>query len=223
MRTYIQLRQGNQEALPAALKHDDVRYPDELVRFFLNEFTVPGQVVFDPFAGFGTTLLIADQMGRQGFGLEFDKDRCAYAQSKIANPDNLIHGDARQLSKFSWPPIDFSITSPPFMNKFDHRQNPLTGYSTQDADYAQYLRELQAIYRQLATLIKPAARVVVEASNLKTGGGVTPLAWDIARVVGEVLQFDGEIVACWDTYGYGYDHSYCLLFSPASSGFASVG
>jgi len=29
-----------------------------------------------------------------------------------------------------------------------------------------------------------------------------------------VLPFAGEIAVRWEpTYGYGYDHSYCLLFS----------
>jgi hypothetical protein len=42
---------------------------------------------------------------------------------------------------------------------------------------------------------------------------VTPLAWDVAAAVSQVLRFEGEIVVCWDHYGYGYDHSYCLVFS----------
>ena len=26
-------------------------------------------------------------------------------------------------------------------------------------------------------------------------------------------QTESELVVCWDEYGYGYDHSYCLIFS----------
>lgn len=57
----------------------------------------------------------------------------------------------------------------------------------------------------------------MEVANLRDAGGrgpVTPLAWDVARAVGEVLRFEGEVVVEWEpTYGYGYDHSYCLVFS----------
>jgi len=43
---------------------------------------------------------------------------------------------------------------------------------------------------------------------------MTPLAWDIAREVSNVLNFLGEIVISWEpTYAYGYDHSYALIFS----------
>jgi hypothetical protein len=60
--------------------------------------------------------------------------------------------------------------------------------------------------------MKPNARVVLEVSNLQGPTGVTTLAWDVARSIGEVLHFEGEVVVGWDSYGYGYDHSYCLIF-----------
>jgi hypothetical protein len=27
------------------------------------------------------------------------------------------------------------------------------------------------------------------------------------------MQFEGEVVVAWDRNTYGYDHSYCLVFS----------
>ncbi len=65
----------------------------------------------------------------------------------------------------------------------------------------------------MAQLMKDHAHVVIEVANLKAPDGVTRLAWDIADVVSEVLHFEGEVVIGWDTYGYGYDHSYCLVFT----------
>jgi hypothetical protein len=47
-------------------------------------------------------------------------------------------------------------------------------------------------------------------------GRFTPLAWDVAGAVSGALPLAGELVVHWQpTYGYGYDHSYCLLFAPA--------
>ena len=60
--------------------------------------------------------------------------------------------------------------------------------------------------------LKPNGRVVIEVSNLKKHGIVTTLAWDIGKVVSDIFPFEGEIVVGWDRYGYGYDHSYCLVF-----------
>ncbi len=79
--------------------------------------------------------------------------------------------------------------------------------------YAAYLQDIRSIYGQLRRLMKPAGRVVIEIANLKLDGQVTTLAWDVAQEVSKVLHFEGEVVVCWDRYGYGYDHSYCLVYS----------
>ncbi len=91
-------------------------------------------------------------------------------------------------------------------------EDPLAAYSLPGQGYAAYLGGLHAIYAQLAAVLKPGARAVIEVANLKRAGTVTTLAWDIARAVSAVLQFEGEVVVGWDQYGYGYDHSYCLVF-----------
>lgn len=106
-----------------------------------------------------------------------------------------------------------SLTSPPYMNKFDHAQNPFTNYSTKGNGYEAYLEDLQKIYRQIVALMKPEAKIIVEVSNVKTKEGVTPLAWDVGETLSSILKFEGETVICWDNYGLGYDHSYCLIFS----------
>jgi len=126
--------------------------------------------------------------------------------------DALLHGDSRRLSAYDLLHVDFSITSPPYMSRGDP-ENPFTNYSTPGAGYDAYLADLRDIYRQLGVLLTDSAMAVVEVSNLKGPDGVTTLAWDIARAIGEVLRFEGEVVVGWEpTYGYGYDHSYCLLF-----------
>ena len=77
------------------------------------------------------------------------------------------------------------------------------------------------IYKQVKQLMKPDSVIVVEVSNLKIQSKVTTLAWDVAKEISKVLHFEGEIVIKWENadteandgiYGYGYDHSYCLIF-----------
>ncbi len=212
MRTYFELPNEQDEALPEEFAADDVRYTPGLVRAFLAEYTQPGQVVFDPFAGYGTTLRVAEEMGRRASGLEYDRRRWAYARSRLHDPSTLLRGDARKLSTYGFPNIDFSMTSPPYMNR-DDSIDPLMAYSADGKGYEAYLADLREIYRQLGLLLTNDARAVVEVANLKRAGHLTPLAWDVAQAIGEVLHFEGEIVIGWQpSYGYGYDHSYCLVF-----------
>jgi DNA modification methylase len=221
MKTYLRLSNMKRAELPAEFRDDDVRFPEQLVEYFVQYFTQVGDVIFDPFAGFGTTLVVAEALGRIPFGIEFDQQRAHYIQARLQQPTHLIHGDSRHLASYAVPAFDFSLTSPPYMQK-DDPEDPFTAYTLPGRGYGGYLETIQQIYAQMQQIMKPAARVVIEVANLKGAGGVTTLAWDIAAAVGQVLTFEGEIVIAWEEgYGYGYDHSYCLLFrKPSESGWA---
>jgi hypothetical protein len=215
MRSVIRLRNAPDSPLPPELLDfgSDIRYPTALVEHFLAAHTRPGDLVFDPFAGWGTTLRVAEAMGRRGYGVERDPARCAYARSLLHEPAALLCGDSRELERLAVPPVDFSITSPPYMRR-DDPTDPFAGYAQPGRGYDAYLSELQAIYRQIGALMTPGALAVVEVANLKNPEGITTLAWDVAGAIGAVLPFRGEIVVDWEpSYGYGYDHSYCRVFA----------
>ncbi len=214
VQTWLQFPRGNKTALPSRFSHEDVRASDNMLEFLINKFSEPGQIVFDPFAGFGTTLLVAEELGRIGYGIEYSKPKADYIHGLLAHPEHLIHGDSRNFSEYDIPPVDLCLTSPPYTNESD-TENPFVDYRQKGFDYSSYLQEMGHIFSLVAQKMKPSGRLVIEVSNLKKNGQVTTLAWDIAREVSQIFHFEGETVICWDKYGYGYNHSYCLVFSRA--------
>ena len=57
--------------------------PVPLLERLIEIFTDKGDVVIDPCAGSGTTLLAAANMGRKAYGFEIKKDFCAEARIKV--------------------------------------------------------------------------------------------------------------------------------------------
>jgi DNA modification methylase len=212
VQTWLQFTRGNKTILPSRFRREDVRASENMLEFFIDKFTEKGRIVFDPFAGFGTTLLVAEEMGRIGYGIEYSQPKVNYVRSLLAHPEQLIHGDSRQLLEYDLPDFELCLTSPPYTNEHD-RENPFVDYRQKGFDYPSYLKVMGSIFSQVAQKLKPSGHVVIEAANLKKDGHVTTLAWDIAREVSRILHFDGETIIGWDRYGYGYNHSYCLLFS----------
>ena len=51
-------------------------YPVGLPLFFINAYTDPSDIVFDPFMGSGTTLMASEKAGRIGYGMEISPMYC---------------------------------------------------------------------------------------------------------------------------------------------------
>ncbi|MCE7744788.1 MAG: site-specific DNA-methyltransferase [Candidatus Heimdallarchaeota archaeon] len=229
MKTYVALPCKKKRKLPAKFRNDDNRFSENYVEYILKNYTKKGDIVLDIFAGLGTTLFVAEEMDRVPYGIEYVKERYEYIKENLKNKANIIHGDSLKLLEYDLPKCDFCFGSPPFMGK-NSTVNPFTAY-TEKGNYEQYIQDFQKIYSQLKEVMKPDAIIAVDTANLKNEKvEVTTLAWDVGKSISKVLHFNGEIIIIWEsresktvdgrsepwrvegTFGYGYDHSYCLLF-----------
>lgn len=58
--------------------------PEKLVAKIILAGSNPGDVVFDPFLGSGTTSVVAKKLGRQYVGVEIDETYCCLAEKRLA-------------------------------------------------------------------------------------------------------------------------------------------
>jgi hypothetical protein len=215
MKSMIRLPNRCAKELPEAFRGEDERISEEAVEILLREYTKPGDKVIDIFAGYGTTINVAERMDRIGYGIEIDTARLEYAKTQIKHKNRLVHGDARLVDHYSFPEMDFALCSPVYMNRKWY-MNPLTNDTTPQT-YDGYLGELQTIFAKLGGIVKVGGYIVVEAANFKSTF-VTTFAWDLCRAVSAALRFEGEIVLCWDDPelvpdGCDYVNNYLLVFS----------
>jgi DNA modification methylase len=175
----------------------DVRFPIELPKKFIEKLTKPGDIVFDPFAGYGTTLFAAQDLGRIGVGIEYEKNRSDFIAEKLKEPSKIIHGDSRKLAELDLPQFDLCFTSPPYMRSFDE-ENPLTNYH-ETGGYENYLKGMKSIFENIKKHMKPGAYVLVEAENtFEPGFPMTPLAWDLGKVLSEIFLLERELICCFE-------------------------
>ena len=65
-------------------------FPKELPYRCIKLFSYQNDLVFDPFTGSGTTLLVAQNLNRKTVGVEIDNDYCELAKNRIFNETNTI-------------------------------------------------------------------------------------------------------------------------------------
>jgi DNA modification methylase len=156
----------------------------------------------------------------------------------------IIQGDATDIAGIAadhkLPLVDYVLTSPPYwdmlhargaqtQNKRRTSQGLDVFYSDDPADlgnvsdYGEFLRKLIVIYVGLKPVIKPGGYLTVIVKNVKKGGKMYPLAWDLASQLGQFYTLKDERIWCQDNqrlapYGLGSAwvsntfHHYCLQF-----------
>lgn len=65
-------------------KNHSAAFPNELPQWFIKLFTKEGDVVLDPFMGSGTTVIIANKLGRAGIGIEIVREYFKLAEAQIS-------------------------------------------------------------------------------------------------------------------------------------------
>lgn len=214
MKRVLRLSMADFQAEQLDEADDDVHFSAALVHAVLEEYTVPGDRVLDPFAGFGTTLAVSEQLGRVAVGIELLPERFEIIRKRVTPKTEIIRCDARRLPELALEPFALCLTSPPYMARGDHPWNPLTGYQTLDADYDSYLTDLGSIFAAVTDVLLPGGHLAVNAANIRYKDCVTPLAWDLARVLESLpgLEFRGETYLEWDEPPAWMQADYCLLF-----------
>lgn len=68
--------------------------PEKLIAKLILASSKPGDVVFDPFVGSGTTCVVAKKLGRKYIGIEIDEEYCTWCVKRLnlAETDTEIQG-----------------------------------------------------------------------------------------------------------------------------------
>jgi DNA modification methylase len=87
--------------MPGRVEEGIAAFPEEIPRRLVKLFTMVGETVFDPFAGSGTTLKVARELGRKGIGYEIDLELKRVISRKLGGGDLVVEerAGAKRLRK----------------------------------------------------------------------------------------------------------------------------
>lgn len=188
---------------------DSVRHPGKMLpaiaRHAIETYTETGQVVFDPMAGIGTTLIEAVHLGRDAAGTEYEPQWAHLASANLRHAaahgapgtGSVWHADARHLpdellQQYAGR-VSLLLTSPPY-GPSNHGQVTTAGrfghtgpVAKRDHRYSRDRRNLahrttaellggfEQILRAALPLLAPGATVAVTARPWRRGGELIDL------------------------------------------------
>ena len=169
-------------------------FPLGLPKHFITLLSHPGELILDPFCGVGTTLLAAQDLGRNAVAFDLKSEYIEYSRKRLMQSrlDNnaiqlAIQDDARNISKyFNEGTITLSITSPPYANMLNRsrKNKSIRGdkrnnehflknqqYSNNKRDlgtmnHENYSAALTEVYSGIFPLMKTRGHVVININDV---------------------------------------------------------
>ena len=201
-------------------------FPIALPAHFIKTLTHKGELVLDPFAGIGTTLLAAQDLGRNAVGFDLKEEyieisRKRLAQKRIMDDGTkqiIILDDAHNIPEYlEENTVSLSITSPPYANMLAHRRlnKSIRGdlrknsqylkvqqYSSDPADlgtmnHEQYSKALEEIYSGILPLLRKRAHCIINVNDVWENNKRIPTHVYVLRAL-ERAGFEFRNTFIWD-------------------------
>jgi len=199
-------------------------FPIALPAKCIQLFTHKGELVLDPFAGIGTTLIAAQDLGRNAIGFDLNKNYVDFTKKRLGqkrleeSQQIAICDEAHNIPQYlKENTIALCVTSPPYahmlnkprLNKSmraDKRENKhfmkVQQYSQDPKDlgtmdHEKYAEALTEIYKGIFPLMKPRAHCVVNINDVWWENKRIPTHTYIIRAL-EKAGFELRNILIWD-------------------------
>lgn len=213
---------------PRDIRNRDIHpavFPIALPKKCIELFTHKGELVLDPFAGVGTTLVAAKDVGRNAVGFDLNKKYVNFSNERLSQQklqDNtkqiVLCDDSINIpAHLEEETISLCVTSPPYANMLnrprlnkslrgDRRKNSqykkIQQYSDNPRDLGtmepkKYSEELGEIYKKILPLLKPKAHCVINITDLWWENTRIPLHLYVIKAM-EKAGYELRNIIIWD-------------------------
>ncbi len=206
------IRKSKEEA---AIKHPAM-FPSQLPGRLIEIYTNEGDIVLDPFAGTGSTLVAAREHGRIGIGLDISDQFINIANSRL-NRQTLLEGNysnriikdsAIHLHKYVQPQsVQLTVTSPPYWDILKQKRSAdykeirhygdLEGDLGSISDYNEFLKALQEIFSKVYAATQQGGFCIIIVMDIRKKNQFFPFHMDLASKLNEI-NFTLDDIIIWD-------------------------
>ncbi|MFY1632382.1 TRM11 family SAM-dependent methyltransferase [Solwaraspora sp. WMMB335] len=192
---------------PESMTHPGKMLPT-IPRYAIRTYTNPGEIVLDPMAGIGTTVIEAMHLGRHGVGVEYEAEWVTKAADNIRHTVRLgvpgqgeiFHGDSTALPALLpaslHGQVSLVITSPPYgSSTHGHVRTPGPRRGRVRKLHHKYGRADNLAYRSHGELADGFTAILAGCRILLRPGGHVVVTARPYRRHGELIDIPGMVAA----------------------------
>lgn len=174
-------------------------------RNLILKYTKPGDIVLDQMVGSGTTLVECKLLGRNGIGVDINREAIMVTMDRLTFPYtsidpnypknlqiNTFIGDARKLNLIEDDSIDLIATHPPYAGIITYTRNRVEG-DLSSLKLTDYLREMRAVAEESFRVLKLGKHCGVLIGDTRKHRHYIPISKKVLEVfldVGFILKED---------------------------------
>lgn len=169
-------------------------WPPQMVRNILLRYSEEGDLVLDQMVGSGTTLVECKLLGRNGIGIDINKncvmltrDRLNFRYTALdydstETTQKTFLGDARNLNQIDDASIDLIATHPPYANIIAYSNDRVEGDLSAVHSIDEFMDELQEVASEAYRVLKPGGYCAVLMGDTRRNKHHVPIAFRALQV-----------------------------------------
>lgn len=157
----------------------------QIPRNLILKYTKEGELVLDPMAGAGTTLIEARLLNRNAIGIDINPQAINLTREAIKfevknkTKQECYVGDVRKLEKISDDSIDLIATHPPYLNIIKYSEREILGDLSNISSLSKFLAEFVSAIKEFYRVLKSGHYCVILIGDTRRRRHYIPLAFNV--------------------------------------------
>ncbi len=180
-------------------------WPPQLVRNILLRYSKKGDVVLDQMVGSGTTLVECKLLGRNGIGVDINRNCIMLTRDRLNFRYKTLDydteetfqktyvGDARNLNLIEDESIDLIATHPPYANIIPYSKQKIKGDLSNVHSIDEFVNEMKKVAEESYRVLKPDKYCCILVGDTRREKHHVPIAFRVMQAfldVGFILKED---------------------------------